>query len=327
MNINRVFLRFDADTGKNYGLGHFNRSLKIFKLLNQNKKISFFFILEKNNLGHQLLKKKYKNIIFFSIKNLEALNLNKNDLIIIDTLGSDKKFFNFLNKTQIKKISLDELNLINFKSGIVINGIFFAKKFLNTKNKNIKIYQGPKYISLDESFSEKTSIKRVQQNKVALITSGGADGTNLLYQISNYLLELKYYKKILVIIGPGVKQDNKIFGIRSKKLKLIKNKKNIQKYIDLAEDVFTSGGTVMFEALARKKVPNVVMTYKHQQYAINFFVNKKTINFLGYQKYLSFKKLNLNLKKKKQIKFISGRKYVDGLGIRRIIKIINKIII
>ena len=138
--IKTIYFRVDGDDGKFAGLGHIYRSLNFYTNLNKklNKNHKFVF-LSKYKEGIKILREKTnKKVIKFSRKNLNRLNFNKNDVVIIDTLGAEKFLTNKLNRNKIKKISFDELNLKNFKSGIVINGILFTKKILKYK-KNKKI--------------------------------------------------------------------------------------------------------------------------------------------------------------------------------------------
>jgi len=138
--IKTIYFRVDGDDGKFAGLGHVNRSLNFYTNLNKKlDKNHRFVFLSKYEEGIKILKEKTnKKVIKFSRKKLNKLNFKKNDVVIIDTLGAEKSLLKKLNKNQIKKISFDELNLKNFQSGIIINGILFTKKILKQK-KNIKI--------------------------------------------------------------------------------------------------------------------------------------------------------------------------------------------
>ena len=110
---------------------------------------------------------------------MKAYGISKEDYILIDTLGIENFFLNFLNKIELKnKISFDELSN-KFTTGLIINGIFFAKKKIK-KKKSLKVYQGPKYIIINENFIIKK--KNLKNNKNCLVTCGGSD-KNSLYKL------------------------------------------------------------------------------------------------------------------------------------------------
>ena len=318
--IKTIYFRVDGDDGKFAGLGHVNRSLNFYTNLNKKlDKNHRFVFLSKYEEGIKILKEKTnKKVIKFSRKKLNKLNFKKNDVVIIDTLGAEKFLIDELNKKKIKKISFDELNIKNFNSGIIINGIFFTKKILKNK-KNINIYQGPDYIVLDKSFSIKKNffLKKKNANyKKIFICSGGADYKNFLFNVTSHLLKFDNYK-INIVIGKAVPKTNKIFNIKNKKLKKNINVKNIKKLMEKNDLVICTGGTIMFEAIATGFKPIVFENYSHQKYAIKYFKNKnqiidaekpnqKNLNKLIY--HLSkYKKFNFKMNFKKNIKSIDGK--------------------
>ena len=267
-----------------------------------------------------------KKIINFSKKNLNRLKFKKNDVCIIDTLGAEKSLLKKLNKNQIKKISFDELNLKNFQSGIIINGILFTKKILKHK-KNIKIYQGTDYILLNQKFSKKKfHIDNKKTNpKNIFICSGGADYKSFLFKVSSYLLKFNNYK-LNVVVGNAVKKTNKIFNLKNKKIKKKINVKNIKKLMEKNNIIICSGGTIMFEAIAAGFKPLVFENYSHQKYAIKYFSKKNQIINLGKLNIKNLKSLDNHIKKfnKSYIKenYKRNIKTIDGNGLLRINKIL-----
>lgn len=330
----RIFFRVDGDHGINSGLGHVYRSLRIYFFLKKkfNKSHDFYFISKNYKVGINIIKKTNEKVLIFNQNFLKNFIFNKDDKIIIDTLGVEKKLLIKLKFNDVKKIlSFDDLNNSLYKKAIIINGIYFAKKIIKSKNKNIKIYQDPKYILLDEEFKVK---KKINFNNKILVTSGGADKHNYLFSISKILLnsDLKNLK-IYVLIGKGVKKDNPIFKLKNNKnVLLIKNAERIKKYLDICGFVIASGGTVMFEAIASGRVTMIKKTYQHQKYAINYFKKLNLISELSENK----KKMKEQLIKK--IKLINQNtilvdkifkrniQKIDGKGFDRIKKILNNYI-
>ena len=127
-----IYFRVDADKGIKIGLGHLQRTLTLYREIKKftKKKYNFYFIVKKNQFGEKIIKKQTKEkLINFNIKNLQKLKLKKGDLMIIDTLGIEKNLSKFLIEKNFENIiSFDETNLNKFRKGIIINGIFYAKK-------------------------------------------------------------------------------------------------------------------------------------------------------------------------------------------------------
>ena len=127
-----IYFRVDADKGIKIGLGHLQRTLTLYREIKKftKKKYNFYFIVKKNKFGEKIIKKQTKEkLINFNIKNLQKLKLKKGDLMIIDTLGIEKNLSKFLIEKNFENIiSFDETNLNKFRKGIIINGIFYAKK-------------------------------------------------------------------------------------------------------------------------------------------------------------------------------------------------------
>ena len=89
-------------------------------------------------------------------KSMNKKIFKETDIVIIDTLGAENFFLKILNNIGLKNIiSFDQIELKNFKSGTIINGIFFAKKKLISKKRNLSIFQGPKYIILNNLFQKR----------------------------------------------------------------------------------------------------------------------------------------------------------------------------
>ena len=181
-----IFFRVDGDRGLKAGLGHVYRTLKIYRFLKKvfKNQYNFIFIMKNYKLGREIIFKETGEKILDYDKVFNNKIINQNDIVIIDTLGAEKKFLNLLHKKKLNKIvSFDELNLNNFKRGLIINGIYFAKKKLKKTSKKIKIYQGPEYLVLNKEFKKKKEKVNYNNRRLnVLITSGGADKKKFFIQ-------------------------------------------------------------------------------------------------------------------------------------------------
>ena len=326
--IKTIFFRVDGDDGKYSGLGHISRTLKFYTFLKKklNNKFKFVF-LSKYKEGINIIKNQTnEKIIRFSKESLKKINFNKNDIVIIDTLGAENFFLKKLNKKKIKKVSFDELDLKNFKLGLIINGILFTKKKIDSK-KNIKIYQGTDYLILDKSFSKKKySFQRKSRFiKKIFICSGGADYKNFLFKITSFLLRYTTYE-INVVIGSSVKKNNKIFNLKNKRLNKFYNITNIKALMEKNDIIICTGGTIMFESISTGFKPIVFENYKHQKYAIRYFLNKDQIIYAKKFNDKNISNLDLLINKIDKLNkirsFKKNTKEIDGKGLFRVNKIL-----
>ena len=335
MTKKTIFFRVDGDDGTKVGLGHLNRIVKIFFNIKKkyNRKFDYVFILKEYKTGKKFLKKKIKNKLkIIPYNKLNKIIINNKDIFIIDTLGIEKKLSILLKKNKISKIlSFDETNLSNLKSGIIINGIFFAKKKLK-KNNKVKIYQGTKYLILDKKFSKFKQKKKQNLLNNVLVTSGGSDHKNMMYKVIKVLLKFFDLKKINAAVGFGVRKNNILFKIQNKKVRFVKNAASLSNLLSECSICICSGGTVMFESIASGNKPLVIQTYENQKYAIKYFKNKRaivnlhTINSRNFEKKL-FKTIKRKIKIKNNLSYINKRNnLVGGKGLFRVFQIIEKFI-
>lgn len=203
------------------------------------------------------------------------------------------------------------------------------KKKLLRKNKNIKIYQGIKYIILDKQFSKKKNIKNKKNKKIfkIFICSGGTDIKSFLYKISSAIKNISNIR-IYLVIGSGIKRNNLVFRFsKNKKFTFIINKKNLIKYMSISNLNIVSGGIVMFELVCSGKDTIVYRNVNGQRYAIKFFYKKKLIKYFG--KIEDFnKEVLLKYVIKKKLKNFKNKKnnLIDGRGIDRVVKVITHFI-
>ena len=96
---NSIFFRVDGDFNDKYGSGHILRCLKIYQQIKKNYKNKFnFFFITKRNFGSTFLKAKTGERIIDYSKNFNKFLIKREDIVIIDTLGADIRFLNFLKK-------------------------------------------------------------------------------------------------------------------------------------------------------------------------------------------------------------------------------------
>ena len=160
-------------------------------------------------------------------------------------------------------------------------------------------------------------VKKIIHSKNIMISSGGADGKNMLITLTKMVENLKIFKKIFVIVGPGVKKNNPILKYKKKKYtQIIVRPKNLKKFFDQTNVCLVSGGNVMFESILQKKKVYVVKLYNNQKYAITYFKKKGVIKYLGDLKNIKYKNLKAVLLAKTNFKKLNQK--FDGRGLSRV---------
>lgn len=319
----KIFIRCDGDKGEKNGMGHIYRSIEIVKILK--KKYEIIFLTKSIKIIELFLKTKTKckiiNIKNFSNNEQENL-FNVNTVLINDTFGKDQTINVIAKKKKSKIICFDDFK-INFKKGLLINAI----SHYNPKNKypkKIKYYGGLKYLIL-RNFVKFKPLKYL--DKSFFVSSGGSDIHNFLYNITKILMNINF-KQIKVMIGSGVKKNNKIFSLakKYKKIKLLKNIENPIKHMKSCEYVIVTGGTVCFESVAANCNTVCIQNYDHQIPAVKFLSKKKVLKNFGTLKNLNKKKLINFLSKKKINKINTNQNIIDFKGAKRLKIILNKFI-
>ncbi len=317
----RIFFRVDGDDGQKVGMGHIIRMANLYKNLPNKlkKKYLIYFLMQAYKEGVSYIKKNTSaKVVFYNNNFLKKFVLNQDDIFLFDTLGAEKKLLKKISKNKIKKvISFDETKNLNFEKVLIFNGIFFLKKKLK-KKKNVNLNEGLKYLILNKNY-KKTKEKI---NNSILVSSGGSDKYHMLYKVVRTLENIDFFRKVYVIIGPGVKKNNKVFKLKKNlKFKYIYKSKNLKKYFDKVEYSLVSGGNVMFESIFFKKKTFVLKLYENQRYAIKFFKKIGAIKYLGNLKNLNIRKIKMYLSPNQSFK-INSIKF-DGYGLRRILKKIS----
>jgi len=322
---------FRVDMGDKIGSGHFFRCLalanefikrkrKVVFITNTriiknhiNKKIGLF-ILKGKKESEQIeeckkLSKKVKFWIFDLPKEngKYSFHLRKYNSAIIDDLGGFSVYSTFL-----------------FNGGIV-------KKFQKYNNKNkTKIFLGPEYIILRESFHKNKNSTKISKNPIRkiLLTFGGNDDNDLTSEILTSINTKKYH--MTVLLGPTYKFMKKIQKISklNKNIKIISNIENTSILFQKFDLVITTPGITIYE-LACLGIPTLSISINKNQNLVakSFQKRKFGMNNGFWKKDISKLEKMINSlnehKVRKNMKY-SGQKIVDGKGVRRVSKIINE---
>ena len=318
-----IYYNVNGDYGLNYGLGHVYRAKEIIQKL-RIKKFKILVITQSPSKVVNFIKKILK-VKVINRKKIKLLQLNKKDVLINDTFGKDLEINHFFQKNNSKIINLD-VSRINFRKGLVINGIIHYKKKIKT-NKNIKYFGGFKYLIIRNLFKKLN--KKIIKKNIFFVSSGGADYNNFSIKVCSILLKMKVHK-IYLMLGKAI-QDKDVHKIKSKfikntKIKILFNIKNPKKYLDKSKYAIVSGGNILFESLSSNCLVMAIQNYFHQKFAIKYLVKNKCIINLGALKRVNKKKIykfTQNYEKNINNILVTRRKVIDYSGLDRVIDIID----
>lgn len=320
------YLFFRVDSSYMVASGHLVRCQRLAQIFKKKYKVIF-------------LVNKFKGNFNFIIKNFKKIYLNHNDEKNLNSKNDSEKTIKILKRFNGKKLlfvdsynlkvawhkqvrkHVDKLVCINdyLKKNYcdyLINETYYRK---NVSQKCLKkhttILSGPKYALI-----EKYKAKKIKKNGI-FVFLGSVDEKNITVKLLDILKKITR-KKIFVLIGKKNKNRNTILKIQNKKLFKISKYVNLNSYLNKCDTAIIAGGSIIWETLYNKLNTTAIITAKNQLENIKNLKKDNIINTL------SLNQLNKNSIKKilLQTKNIKLKNIVDGNGIKRIYKEINKTI-
>ena len=322
--MNKIYI-FKISSSKRIGSGHILRALKIASELN-NKKV---FFLTNNFSGN--FNKLIKEYNYKILKNSENKFDQKKDL---------KETVNELKKIKGKKILIIDnyLNnltwqksISNYVDKVVIINDYFNKNYCDLYiNENFRTKSLKKNIFLKKNCFKliglKYSIigykklkKKFTKKNNIFIFFGGFDQKNLTFKV---LKQLRFQKDLFFYVVTNndyLAESIKHFGIKN--VNFFSQKKDFYKILKLCNFAITSGGSTIWDMIYNN-IPFIgIPTARNQINNLNELYKKKIIFLYKKRIDLKFEKYFINcLSKKKKIPNL-----IDGMGVKRVIKQIQKL--
>ena len=168
-----------------------------------------------------------------------------------------------------------------------------------------------------------------------MVTMGGVDHYNLSSLILKYLNKIDNRLKVNMIIGPYYDNRNEIMDSISKSnlnVEVFEGLTNIYPVICMSDIAISAGGVSVYE-LAATSTPMIgISLWENQKNNIKCLSSSKALLPLYYSSKIKFNnELFLSMKEiisnstLRNSMAESGRRYVDGQGVRRISLEINKL--
>lgn len=268
--MNYVAIR--AGGNKNQGLGHVARCISLAQELIFNNFKVFFLIdddtyiidfLNKHRFEYKSLTSKNLNLEIKETKKIiKDLNI---DLLITDSYNLNNFYFKEMKNTVKYLVSIDDTNLYDYISDIVINYNIYAHKLNYKFNDETRYLLGCNYCLFRKEFQENDYIAINKTCTNVLITMGGTDVNNYTYTILKYLYEFNYIN-FNVIINEKFNNLNKLKALASCKsnINLIFNPDNM-KSIMLKNDIaISASGSTAYELLSLS-IPSILIIQADNQ--------------------------------------------------------------
>ncbi|WP_278682792.1 UDP-2,4-diacetamido-2,4,6-trideoxy-beta-L-altropyranose hydrolase [Paraclostridium bifermentans] len=268
--MNYVAIR--AGGNKNQGLGHVARCISLAQeLIFNNFKVLFLIdddtyiidFLNKHGLEFNTLISKDLNLEIKETKKIiKDLNI---DLLITDSYNLNDFYFKEMKNTVNYLVSIDDTNLYDYISDIVINYNIYAKKLNYKFDKYTKYLLGCTYCLFRKEFQENDYISINKTCKNVLITMGGTDVNNYTYTILKYLDEFNDIN-FNVVVNEKFNNLNKLKALANSKsnINLIFNPDNM-KSIMLKNDIaISASGSTSYELLSLS-IPSILIIQADNQ--------------------------------------------------------------
>jgi len=300
-----------TEAGKSIGFGHLSRCIGLYQGFKE-KGVNVEIVVNADSSIDFLLKGiKYKKFDWLRKRKDTFKSFKKVDIVIIDSYLADFDFYKEVSEIIKIPVYIDDYKRLDYPRGIVINPSIYGDKLDYPKKEGVKYLLGKKYIILRKEFWNVTKKKINKHIKNVLITFGGTNQQDLAKRIAKYLKD-KFSFNINIV------EPNKNFTAKDM-LKLM-----------LETDICISGGGQTTYELARVGVPTIGICFAENQLNnLKFGEKEGYLKFIGWyeDKNLLIKIVN-GVKSLNYDKLVhmsrSGRKWVDGKGVLRILKYIKQ---
>ncbi|CEO20953.1 UDP-2,4-diacetamido-2,4,6-trideoxy-beta-L-altropyranose hydrolase [Paraclostridium sordellii] len=266
------YIAIRSGGNKNHGMGHVLRCIALAKELELNN-FKVLFLVDNddgvisflNRYNFEFLNIISKNLESEILETKEILKFNNIKILITDSYCLSDNYFFEMKKICDYLISIDDNNLYNYISDIVINYNIYAKSLNYNFNSKTKFLLGCNYCLLREEFQDNKFIKINKLCKNVLITMGGSDINNFTYTLLNILKDFKDINFNVVVNNQFKNLEKlKILSYENFNINLIFNPssmKNIMLKNDLA---ISASGSTTYE-LVSLLIPSILIIQADNQ--------------------------------------------------------------
>ncbi|MBT5471948.1 MAG: hypothetical protein HOK41_15210 [Nitrospina sp.] len=303
------------------GMGHLARQIHIAKELRKHNADTTFFVPEYSTAIEAL---KQHNLSYSIIEGFDSalkVETRKADVTILDIKDTSLPFIDDL-KIQTKKIvSFEDQGEGRNHVDILIDcnlNLADAKKV----SKSVKTLFGLPYAVLASEFENFNLEKRnfPERIQTLLITFGGTDPHNITLDL---LKHIPNSFKTTIIVGAGFQNQNAFQELDKNHIRILKNVQDMAQALANHDAVFCSGGVTLHEAMCVGTPAFVISQVEHQEdkakaaETAGAAINLGRANSWGSHRLDEILALN---KESLQAMSDSGKKSIDGKGLKRVVE-------
>ncbi|HOW53954.1 MAG TPA: hypothetical protein PLR60_04790 [Syntrophorhabdaceae bacterium] len=257
----RVLVR--ADGSYERGLGHISKQITLCNKLKRSGN-EILFVIRRNEVTANLLSQAGMDHVQIDGEVLSGIDgiitSYRPELVILDILDTTSDYVRALRKHNVSIVTFDNTDVSALDCDAVFNVMYYHKDEARKLLKRAAVYEGYKYIIIDEAYSsvgesENESVQRI------LLTQGGADTGNRTPFLMETLIMLREKTKVPfnvdVVVGPAFDLGNtatieEIAGAHDV-FHVNRQPSNLARFIEECDIAITAGGTTMWEIAACKR--------------------------------------------------------------------------
>jgi len=247
--------------------------------------------------------------------------------------GNCKTYLKKLKEDARFLISIDDLNVMDFPSDIVVNPNYGAEQLDYGRNSHVRYLLGPAYFIFRREFIDASGMERTisAEAKHVLVTLGGSDSSDLTFKVLK-ALNMLGIQDLEIRILPGANGSSRHLEMYEQALRGFRGsfefcsvEHNMAELMLWADLAITGGGLTKYET-AVTGTPSVIITrIKHQKDLSGLFAREGSTVFVDEGDHMSAEEIanvvskTLRDRELRSDMSIRGKKLVDGRGVARII--------
>ena len=321
MAINHSKFLIFTDCGSQIGFGHFNRCNSIKTELELNNIEVLMEVYDDRN-GSEL-RVDWKDSWSTLVDKYKVSN------VLVDSFRVDENFFKDLIGLKKNIFVIDDFPERNYQEGTIINYTIGAESnsFL-IRNPKVNYLLGAKYCCIRPEFYGKKYYKNYSKSNI-LVTFGGADIRQLSFPITKYLSTNYPEFNINLVLGSGAKKSD--YSLFEKVM--IHHDCDAEKMCQLMDDAqfaICGGGQTLYEMASRGLPPIIIPLIDNQLADIQGFVSRGFgLEALSWDQHDLLKSIDIAIhrildSKTRANHSATGRKLIDGKGLKRLVSAIIK---
>ncbi|EKR66029.1 hypothetical protein LEP1GSC036_0832 [Leptospira weilii str. 2006001853] len=317
-----IAFRVDGGTRPDIAMGHIYRSCLIADQLKAKYKIIFISEDQEDfRPGHQEIRKRGYDLYLIQDNRVDfLLNEINPAFAVIDLYEYSKSILEPFVFKKVPILTFDHFDDSKLLSHFPINPVL-----IDGRGK----YDGLKYTVIPNPlrFTKKKTVQEI------FLSFGGYDFGRISKRVLQILSKVVGDFKINLVIGSSFPKDDILeFIKKDSRVRLFENPKNFNEILAGSDIAVVAGGLTFFQSLSEGIPCIVICQYKHQKETAQAIGNSEMFKLLGVFDEIEDRDIQSSLEelikdsRKREQYSLAGVRLVDGLGLNRVINIIESVV-